>query len=269
MVRTHQLLAEKYSLSADNVGTGVSTATCSSTPRPGALRARRSTPGRSDPDASDPRPPAGRLPDRAGGAAGDRPRAQAPSVAVENIYQKRHIAAGIPSMYGTYSEPKFDALGLSFRVENWSRAARRPRPSEGTDSYVTRDSLRRMAATMRRFERALAADGVDSRNLSRQPAPARVQLQQPQLHLPPVPERVPVHRRVGHRALADLHPQPRPGAAHRAQARSPAVRGPLHVGWTPSPRWCCARCWSRPWACRPSTATCPPRCADLHAGRTG
>lgn len=41
-----------------------------------------------------------------------------PSVAVENIYQKRHIAAGIRSMYGTYTEPRFDALELSFRVEN-------------------------------------------------------------------------------------------------------------------------------------------------------
>ena len=57
-----------------------------------------------------------------------------PSAAVENIYQKRHIAAGIPSMYGNYSEPKFDALGLSFRVENlvlvcsriWSRRAPTP-----------------------------------------------------------------------------------------------------------------------------------------------
>ena len=35
----------------------------------------------------------------------------------ENIYHKRHIAAGIPSMYGTYHEEKFDALGLSLRLE--------------------------------------------------------------------------------------------------------------------------------------------------------
>ena len=40
------------------------------------------------------------------------------STATENIYQKRHIAAGIPSIYGNYSEPKFDALGLTFRLEN-------------------------------------------------------------------------------------------------------------------------------------------------------
>ena len=35
----------------------------------------------------------------------------------ENIYHKRHIAAGIPSMYGTYHEEKFDALGLTLRLE--------------------------------------------------------------------------------------------------------------------------------------------------------
>jgi len=35
----------------------------------------------------------------------------------ENIYYKRHIAAGIPSMYGTYHEKKFEAVGLSLRLE--------------------------------------------------------------------------------------------------------------------------------------------------------
>ena len=38
--------------------------------------------------------------------------------------------------------------------------------SEAIDPYVTRDSLRRMESTIRRFERALSTDGVDSRNLA-------------------------------------------------------------------------------------------------------
>ncbi len=37
----------------------------------------------------------------------------------EDIYYKRHIAAGMPSMYGGYYEPKFEALGLSFRIESF------------------------------------------------------------------------------------------------------------------------------------------------------
>ena len=39
------------------------------------------------------------------------------SIALEDIYYKRHIAIGIPSMYGQYIEPKFEALGLMFRLE--------------------------------------------------------------------------------------------------------------------------------------------------------
>jgi pyruvate,orthophosphate dikinase len=87
------------------------------------------------------------------------------SPATENIYQKRHIAAGIPSIYGNYSEPKFDALGLSFRVENLVGRLLEDLVAEGIEQYVTRDSLRRMSKALRRFERALAADGVDSRAL--------------------------------------------------------------------------------------------------------
>ena len=40
-----------------------------------------------------------------------------PVEAVEDIYRKRHIAAGIPSMYGSYREPRFEAMGLTFRLE--------------------------------------------------------------------------------------------------------------------------------------------------------
>ena len=85
--------------------------------------------------------------------------------ATENIYQKRHIAAGIPSIYGNYSEPRFDALGLSFRVENLIGRLLDDVVEEGVERYVTRASLRRMATALRRFERALAVDGVDSRAL--------------------------------------------------------------------------------------------------------
>jgi pyruvate,orthophosphate dikinase len=36
-----------------------------------------------------------------------------------NNYYKRHIAAGIPSMYGTYHEEKFESLGFMLRLESW------------------------------------------------------------------------------------------------------------------------------------------------------
>jgi pyruvate,orthophosphate dikinase len=85
---------------------------------------------------------------------------------VENIYHKRHIAAGIPSMYGDYTEPKFDALGLSFRVEALVGRLLEEAATEGVDAYVTRASLRRTAGILRRFERALKIDGVHSQGLS-------------------------------------------------------------------------------------------------------
>jgi hypothetical protein len=39
----------------------------------------------------------------------------------EEIYQKRHIAVGIPSMYGRYKEQRFDSLRLTFRLESLAR----------------------------------------------------------------------------------------------------------------------------------------------------
>ncbi|MCP4671551.1 MAG: pyruvate, phosphate dikinase, partial [Desulfobacula sp.] len=36
----------------------------------------------------------------------------------EAIYHKRHFAVDIPSMYGSYNEAKFDALGLSLKIES-------------------------------------------------------------------------------------------------------------------------------------------------------
>ena len=164
MVRTYQLLAQKYSLSADNVGPAVShhlqldakTRLRFSS----ALASWQAGPNATNRD---------RLLDMALAVLEELKEivlSPTQSTAVENIYQKRHIAAGIPSMYGNYTESKFDALGLSFRVENLVARLLEDLASEGMDTYVTRDSLRRMAAAIRRFERALAADGVDSRNLA-------------------------------------------------------------------------------------------------------
>jgi len=89
-----------------------------------------------------------------------------PSEGNENIYHKRHIAAGIPSMYGNYSEPKFDALGLSFRVEELAGRLFEEVASYQEAPYMNRSLLKRVAAELRRFERALALDGVNPRSLS-------------------------------------------------------------------------------------------------------
>ncbi len=89
-----------------------------------------------------------------------------PSEGVENIYHKRHIAAGIPSMYGDYSEPKFDALGLSFRVEQLVSRLFEDMLACPDLPYMNRSSLKRVARELRRFERALSLDGINPRSLS-------------------------------------------------------------------------------------------------------
>ena len=163
LVRTYQLVALKYSLSAGDVGAAVGhdlqikTRTRQRFERAMAAWQRRPAPAARD-----------RLLDAALGLLEELKAivlASAPSVATENIYQKRHIAAGIPSIYGNYSEPKFDALGLSFRVEALVGRLLDDLVAEGIEPYVTRASLRRMANALVRFERALAVDGVDSRAL--------------------------------------------------------------------------------------------------------
>lgn len=164
MIRTHQLLAQKYSLSADGIGPVVNrNLRLEATTRAAFAKALGAWQRR--PTAATRR----RLLDTALSMLEELQTivlSPTPSVAVENIYQKRHIAAGIPSMYGTYTEPKFDSLGLSFRVENLVARLLDDLVAEAADTYVTRDSLRRTAADIRLFERALAADGIDSRNLA-------------------------------------------------------------------------------------------------------
>jgi pyruvate,orthophosphate dikinase len=164
MARTHQLLAQKYSLSAENIEQAVAHhLRLDPTTRLKFARALARWEKQPSTATRD------RLIDAALAVLEELKAiilSPTKSSAVENIYQKRHIAAGIPSMYGNYTEPKFDALGLSFRVEKFVSFLFEELASEGVETYVTRDSLRRMAATIRRFERALAVDGVDSRNLA-------------------------------------------------------------------------------------------------------
>ena len=163
LARTYQLIANKYSLSADDVGAAVGRhRELEAKARHKFERALAKWQARPLPATLD------SLLDAALDVLRDLQAiilSPAPSAATENIYQKRHIAAGIPSIYGNYSEPKFDALGLSFRVENLVGRLLEDLAEEGTEPYVTRASLRRMGTAIGRFERALSIDGVDSRAL--------------------------------------------------------------------------------------------------------
>lgn len=86
----------------------------------------------------------------------------------ENLYYKRHIAVGIPSVYGTYHEAKFDALGLMLRLMRYLRTHLEACIAELPSGFTTRDTLLRAASLMHEILRALRVAGLRVKNLSEQ-----------------------------------------------------------------------------------------------------
>ena len=85
--------------------------------------------------------------------------------AKENIYYKRHIAVDIPSVYGRYSERKFDALGLTFRLENLANIYLERLPETVNLSFITRATFISIIKCLELYLRALKIDGITSRRL--------------------------------------------------------------------------------------------------------
>lgn len=83
----------------------------------------------------------------------------------EDIYYKRHIAVDIPSVYGRYSERKFDALGLTFRLENLANIYLEKLPDTVNLSFITQATFIRVVMCLRYYLRALRIDGIASRRL--------------------------------------------------------------------------------------------------------
>jgi len=82
--------------------------------------------------------------------------------AVENIFRKRHIAAGIPSMYGKYHERKFDALALTFRLENLANVLFEELLHSINLRFITRATLFKIHKIATQFLKALQVDGISS-----------------------------------------------------------------------------------------------------------
>jgi len=86
--------------------------------------------------------------------------------AVEDIYRKRHIAAGIPSLYGRYREEKFDAAGLSFRAGSLAGVLFERLLASGRLDCIHRATLQTVARWLHQMLRALRVDGCQGRGLS-------------------------------------------------------------------------------------------------------
>ncbi|MEJ2427441.1 MAG: PEP/pyruvate-binding domain-containing protein [Deltaproteobacteria bacterium] len=90
------------------------------------------------------------------------------SIGVENIYRKRHIAANIPSMYGSYNEPKFDALGLSLRLETLANTLFEESVAQMNLGIVTRAAIVQINKYLVLFVGALEIEGITSKRLKKQ-----------------------------------------------------------------------------------------------------
>ncbi len=82
------------------------------------------------------------------------------SEALENIYYKRHIAIGIPSMYGQYIEPKFEALGLMFRLEKAASKLMVDLLQSVNLEYITAKTFRHIYDVLELFKEGLELDGI-------------------------------------------------------------------------------------------------------------
>ncbi len=86
----------------------------------------------------------------------------------EDIYRKRHIAADIPSLYGRYREKKFDALGLTFRLENLANIYFERLIDSLDLSFITRATFFKIIECLRYLMRAIELDGIFSPRLNTQ-----------------------------------------------------------------------------------------------------
>ena len=86
----------------------------------------------------------------------------------EDIYKKRHITIDIPSMYGSYHEMKFDALGLTFRIESLVNVLFEQLVENIDLSLITKATFYQIYSRLRSFNKALKLDGISSAEMGLQ-----------------------------------------------------------------------------------------------------
>lgn len=84
---------------------------------------------------------------------------------VENIYYKRHIAVGIPSMYGTYREEKFEAFGFMLRLESLGTMLFEKLMESLNLTFITKSTLMKIHEYLWLYARALDLEGIATEGL--------------------------------------------------------------------------------------------------------
>ena len=85
----------------------------------------------------------------------------------EDIYKKRHFTIDIPSMYGSYHEMKFDALGLTFRLESIVNILFEELIENIDLSLITKATFYQIYDKLKLFGMALDVDGILSVEFNR------------------------------------------------------------------------------------------------------
>nr|HPO63734.1 PEP/pyruvate-binding domain-containing protein [Candidatus Kapabacteria bacterium] len=81
-------------------------------------------------------------------------------------YYKRHIAFGIPSMYGQYKEAKFEALGLTFRLERIASTLVSNIVNNINTDYFTAKTLKDIFVVIQLLLEGLQLDGISDQGFS-------------------------------------------------------------------------------------------------------
>jgi pyruvate, orthophosphate dikinase len=80
----------------------------------------------------------------------------------EDIYYKRHVAFGIPSMYGKYREPKFEALGFIFKLEFLAGKIMDDIVHSMNLSYFTAKKFDEITELLYLYHRGMQIDGISN-----------------------------------------------------------------------------------------------------------
>ncbi|HOY31641.1 MAG TPA: PEP/pyruvate-binding domain-containing protein [Bacteroidales bacterium] len=80
----------------------------------------------------------------------------------ENIYHKRHVAFGIPSMYGEYHERRFEALGLIYKLEQAALLIMEEWVKSINLNYITAKTLEKIASVLQLYKEGLLLDGIEN-----------------------------------------------------------------------------------------------------------
>ncbi len=86
----------------------------------------------------------------------------------EDIYKKRHFTVDIPSMYGSYHEMKFDALGLKFRIESMLNVLFENLVADIDLNLITKATFFQINDLLKIFIRALKLESISSMEIERQ-----------------------------------------------------------------------------------------------------